>query len=334
MRSSDRRGFTLIELLVSISIIGVLIALLLPAVQQARESARRTQCKSHMKQMGIALHSYHDTTRLFPNLLYQTAGGNNRWDWRGFSAHSMLLPYLDQGSVYQQLDFKQWALDDGPNDALGRAKIAVFRCPSDNDPDPDPGVNFAFCLGTNIGFSNDGLWVSPEDENGIVVGISRVSVSSVIDGTSNVIAASEQIAGGYADRVGDRANYRYAPGSIPPGMPNAMPGVNQINAWGVLCGAATQKQVRVARLWHRGLPGQTAFNTLLGPNSYIPNCSTHCPSDCDSDGPGMYAARSRHTGGVHVLLTDGAIRFVSDSIDTTLWHRLGSRNDGQVIGEF
>ena len=333
IRESKRRAFTLIELLVVIAIVGVLAALLLPAVQQAREAARRSQCRNHLKQLGLALHNYHDTYRQMPLLMYPTADFGF-WSWKGHSPHSMLLPYLDQKNVYDQLNFSTAALDFGPNEVVGKTRLAVFRCPSDSDPDPDPGVNYAFCLGTNTGFSGEGRYLSAKEQNGIITGTVRVSFGSITDGTSNVIAASEQVTGGAPDSVGALADFHYGPGTIPPGMPNAFPAPDQIIAWGVQCGATPVKSTRVARQWHRGLPGQTTFNTLLGPNSWIPNCLAHCTASCDSDGPGMFAARSRHTGGVHVLLADGSVRFVSNSVDIGIWHKLGARDDGAVIGEF
>ncbi len=328
-----RRGFTLIELLVVIAVIGVLVALLLPAVQQAREAARRAQCRNHLKQVGLALHNYHDTYRMFPHVMYPTAGYGH-WNWQGHSPHSMLLPYLDQGPLYGQLNFGATALDFGPNELAGQTRISVFRCPSDFDPADDPGVNYAFCLGTNVGFSGEGILLNPRDQNGLLTCTVNVSMGSITDGTSNVIAASEQISGGTGDSLARGADYHYGPGTIPPGMPNAFPDSGQITAWGVQCGALPVTSFRVARQWHRGLPGQIAFNTLLGPNSWIPNCVAHCTDSCDADGPGMFAARSRHTGGVHVLLADGAVRYISNSVDMNTWHRLGARNDGAALGDF
>lgn len=328
-----RIGYTLIELLVVMAVIGVLLALLLPAVQQAREAARRTQCRNHLKQMGLALHTYHDTHKMFPHVMYPTAGFGH-WHWQGHSPHSMLLPYVEQRPLYAQLNFSTPALDYGPNEAVGKTRVPVFRCPSDFDPTDDPGVNYAFCLGTNVGFSGEGILLSPRDQNGLLACTVNVSLSTVTDGSSHVLAASEQIAGGTGDSLIRGADYHYGPGTIPPGMPPAFPPPDQITAWGVQCGARPVTSFRVARQWHRGLPGQVAFNTLLGPNSWIPNCVAHCPDSCDADGPGMFAARSRHTGGVNILLVDGGVRFASNSIDLAIWHRLGARNDGDALSEF
>jgi prepilin-type N-terminal cleavage/methylation domain-containing protein len=322
------RGFTLLELLAVFSVLGVLLALALPALQQVREAARKAQCQDHLHQVGIALHGYEQSARLFPQLMYPTEGGSH-WDWRGFSPHAMLLPYLDMKPLHQRLDFKRWALDFGSNHDAGRTVVDVFRCPTDLDPDDgDPGVNYALCLGANVGFSSDGYILKPSDQNGIIAGTTRVSMASITDGTSNVIAASEQIVGGAADPQGRFANYRYAPGSIPVGMTLAFPSAADLVTWSTACEGAFIDSPRIARQWHRGLPGQTSFNTLLPPNAKSSNCSIHCFNNCDSDGAGLYTARSRHPGGVQALMADNSIGFVSESIDLTLWQRMGARDDG------
>ena len=135
MRS--KTGFTLVELLVSIAIIGMLIAVTLPAVQQSREAARRMQCKSQLKQLGLALHAYHDTHNSLPNLSYPAKGSRYRWDWRGLGPHVKLLPWLDQGTLYSQFDQNEWALDGARNDSVGRNRLSVFLCPSDLDASPE-----------------------------------------------------------------------------------------------------------------------------------------------------------------------------------------------------
>jgi prepilin-type N-terminal cleavage/methylation domain-containing protein len=132
-----RRGFTLIELLVVIAIIAVLIALLLPAVQQARESARRTQCKNNLKQFGLGLHNYHDTFRIFPmgtngSVRDSCTGG---CAWRGFSVHAMILPYIDQAPVYNGMNMNAM-YNELENSPLSAVKMPAFRCPSQ---DPIPG---------------------------------------------------------------------------------------------------------------------------------------------------------------------------------------------------
>jgi len=329
-----RTGFTVVELLVGIAIIAVLIALLLPAVQQARNAARQAQCKSRLKQLGLALHGYHETHRVLPPLTTPAAGSDFVWDWKGFGPHARLLPFLDQSPLYEKFNFDEWALDGDKNNYFGHTRVPVFQCPSDAIPEPDPGVNYAFCLGTNIGFENNGYTLTNDDQNGILTITQPVRLSDVTDGTSQVIAAGEQISAGTGRRASQLAAYRYAPGSIPAGMSSAFPTAEQIRSWSFGCALSANRSNRVGRQWHRGLPGQTGFNTLLPPNSEFPNCSVHCTSSCDSNGPGLYAARSHHPGCVHILLMDGSARMVSDTIDLTVWHRLGARNDGEEPGEF
>ena len=130
-----RTGFTLVELLVVIAIIGILIALLLPAVQAAREAARRSQCSNNLKQVGLALHNYHDVYRTFPRWAYPAdctgaPGGDNSW-WTGFTAMTMILPYMEQGAIYDKITWSTRP-EDNPNNQLFRlATISAYQCPSD-----------------------------------------------------------------------------------------------------------------------------------------------------------------------------------------------------------
>ena len=217
------------------------------------------------------------------------------------------------------------------NERAGSGRVSTFVCPSAVLPTDDPGVHYAFSLGPNIGFPGPGRNLEEEDQNGFLTGTVRVSFASILDGSSNVVAASEQVSGGTAGGVED---LRYGPNSIPPGMADAFPGEASLLAWGVRCGVEPRRSVRVARQWHRGLPGQTAFNTLLAPNSKVPNCLAHCEDSCDSDGPGLFTARRLHPGGVHAAMADGAVRWVSDSVSQPLWQRLGGRNDGRSVEGF
>ena len=340
-----RRGLTLAEILVVVAILGVLSAVLLPAVQSAREAARATQCRSRIGQLALAATVYADTAGEYPRRSYATGEASDRWDWRGHSVQAQLLPYLERRPLFERLDQDRLAHLDDANAWAAFERVPAFLCPSDPPPtlDPgvgrlDPGCNLAFCLGTNVGFENDGIRLEPSDQNGAITNEVSVHPERMLDGSSNVLLLSEQIAAahvvGAADDAADRAMYFYAPDAYPSGRPAALPEPEAIERWATYCSFSIEKARHVGRKWHRGLPGQTLFNTLLGPNSRHSNCSVHCADTCDPDGPGLYAARSRHPGAVHVGLCDGSVRGISDAIDLTTWHRLGARNDGQVVEAF
>ncbi|MCF0234620.1 MAG: DUF1559 domain-containing protein, partial [Thermoguttaceae bacterium] len=206
MRHSQRKGFTLVELLVVIAIIGILIGLLLPAVQAAREAARRMQCTNNLKQIGLALHNYHDTNNSFP----PARGGARSEGYNWVSHHFWLLPFAEQNSVYTEIMSKgvpycQWG--DG---GTYSAKITYLLCPSDgNSTNPSSWVgnggktNYAGSWGDSIcqsdessmtsrGFYPGGLWSSYATENRVVV---TRKMSAITDGTSNTIAYSEMVTG-------------------------------------------------------------------------------------------------------------------------------------------
>ncbi|MSR58968.1 MAG: DUF1559 domain-containing protein [Planctomycetaceae bacterium] len=360
------RGFTLIELLVVIAIIAVLIALLLPAVQQAREAARRSQCKNNLKQLGLALHNYHDTYKMFPSL-----GGGTGWygggtgNWGRLGGLVWMLPFFDQAPLYSQISgrFVQgtttypamgpepWDWDYQP----WQAKMEVLRCPSDMYAGftPQSKTNYAFCLGDGI-VNNNGNpqeWWS-NDPRGMFYLHSKLGIAACTDGSSNTIA------------MGERAlwqNNRSVLGGLVGGVPGiagnplicknlAGPGREYLASVAMGPGDGTDansagiKDMAGTR-WCDINPTMTGMNTVLPPNS--PSCT-----EGTWDGEwGIFSASSRHTGGVHVLLCDGAVRFISENIDagnssapdpgTTkgkspygVWGALGTRGSGDIVGDF
>ena len=220
-RSLRRIGFTLIELLVVIAIIAVLIALLLPAVQQAREAARRSACKNNLKQIGLALHNYHETFKQLPNGNNWVAG-QDTWDWRNRSAHVMILPYVDQAPLYAKYDMSQFYDYSGggvDNYNIARQFVPVYRCPSDSTKPTDnlKGINYPVCAGTNSVWRGNGDGGGPtvQRQNGLFGATISVDFASITDGTANTIMVGEQvIAGGHLSKLSQPVGGMTVPGPI------------------------------------------------------------------------------------------------------------------------
>jgi prepilin-type N-terminal cleavage/methylation domain len=339
-------GFTLIELLVVVAIVSVLIALLLPAVQQCREAARRVQCRNRLKQIGLALHQYAEAHRLFPRICYQGRGTSSApTGFSGFSAHSMLLPFLDQATLFQQIDFTTHtfhANNSGPR----RTPLSVFQCPSDTyDRTKKWAVNNYVVSGgpslimiapdpnqLTVG-GTPGTPIGVNDQIGMFNMRRSIGFRDLTDGVSNTLALSEAIVGdgnvttfSYGDLV------RGTP--IPEGFPNTFASAAQLNEYGDKCRANSSSHYGDPHSeWINGMPAQTAFNTLNTPNSINPDCHEMAGSGW-FDSRGVWTARSRHSGGVHILLADGAARFVSNGINLETWQRLGAVADGHPITDF
>lgn len=329
MLSQPRRpGFTLIELLVVIAIIAVLIALLLPAVQQAREAARRSQCKNNLKQLGLAMHNYHDTFKVFPS----ASGGN------GFSPHSRVLPYLDQAPLYNTLNFQTTtAISQGslPVDANNAAawvrNLTIFRCPTDVDNLPDPATvggrnNYWTNTGTGVlngapgatvGSTNYGM---PEN-NGAIIQSRFLGLSDITDGASNTALMSEKRLGDGSNAISTPATDTYQPGTYPSNADEAY----QLCMATDVNDLSLQGKSNIGVSWLAGSNDSTFYFHAQPPNG---RSCRFPPSRMSS------SANSMHIGGVQVLLCDGGVRFVSSNINLGTWRAIGTRNGGEVAGEF
>ena len=385
-RKPHHRGFTLIELLVVIAIIAVLIALLLPAVQQAREAARRTQCKNNLKQMGLALHNYLSTHSKFPlgrqlpDLVSVTTGvasasytsytlANTTHNAGTRSVHMMLLPYMDQANIYNLIKFNgrhSQQMTSAPGVPLNTNYTAyanaagVFLCPSDiNYPQIITENNYVYNFGGSTPYAgannstsqtnNGATFTSPTQGvlscrgNGAFSIGESLSGSDFFDGMSNSVMFSERTRGSGKDMAGlppgkediitapNRVNTMLDPDSMYNSCLSYVPAVSSFNfsSFGRWVPGSN-----FSNGWPWSAYSGTMYNHVATPNWSGQDCGNW---SAISDTPGEHAiisARSRHTGGVHALLADGAVRFVADNIDRGVWRAVGTRANGETIADW
>jgi len=318
-----QRGFTLIELLVVIAIIAILIALLLPAVQQAREAARRTQCRNNLKQLALAAHNYHDAHRCFP-----LQAGESLY---GYSAQAQLLPYHEQGNLHSLIDFQEPLLVGLPwrpliNPAMAvvaSQPLAVLRCPSDaGDPVYIDASNFPWAGGNYLvnGGSGIGTNYCSSSNDGLFWRGSRTRIRDIVDGTSNTVFMAETLFGRRGEDTATLLNPQRQMKRVSLGSPCQPTGDE------MLAGAASRYEGRRAGSWISSTGYHSLIHGYLPPNSDEPDIVHH--------GEVVSGPRSLHTGGAMISLCDGSVRFVSDSINLPTLRDLFSREDGHVLGEY
>ncbi len=343
-----RRGFTLIELLVVIAIIAVLIALLLPAVQAAREAARRAQCTNNLKQIGLAVHNYLSSAQVLPfgkGANYTYAATPPVPIYARWSAHSQLLAYIEQGNLYNSINFSlspetpgmggdvafmiAYTNNNRDNASASRTQVAAFLCPSDATPTVDSwpgGNNYLGNMQTwacDLGDNNPSAVSVGELPQGVFYYQSSVRIAGITDGTSNTAFFSEKIRGS-GQRDGDaRSDSMITAAST------------SLDAAYLTCKSTNpQTATRLTHFqgasWVMGEMCCTEYNHVSTPNTgtcaglgFQPNTMANMPM--------VVPPSSQHPGGVNSLFGDGSVRFIKNGVSLQTWRALGTRNGGEPI---
>ncbi len=344
------RGFTLVELLVVIAIIGVLVALLLPAVQQAREAARRMQCSNQLKQFGLALHNYHDTYGTFPPRKTGTTGpsedSRRAHNYGRVSAFVPLLPYYEQAAMYDQI-----VAGDSANPPYGPASWqswavwnippAMLLCPSATSENPQANAtNYMFSVGDQINNNNNATVV-----RGTFATRDGIGFKDIVDGSSNTLAMSERLITNYA--IGAKSgeiNVKHGTATGFSGL-GGNPSQCQAAVTGTIYLDPAVVKGRTGWRWTDGQVEKVGFTTVLPPNA------ASCIDDANVNGDGtntIMSPTSNHPGGAMTLFCDGSVTMTTETIDTGdltlasvttgrspygVWGAMGSKSGGEAYGQ-
>ncbi len=324
MRVRRTNGFTLVELLVVIAIIGILVALLLPAVQAAREAARRMSCTNNLKQVTLALHNFHDTYKRFPSSGdYPVGATGDAW-----SIQARLLPFLEKANLHDLINYDA---SYSTQPAVTQLRVETYLCPSEvNDRARVDGslTHYPLSYGVNVG-----TWFvfDPNTQqmgDGLTGPNSKTNMASITDGTSNTLAFAEVKA--YSPYLRD--------GGSPSGAGQPIP----VNTATVAGYGGDFKSNSGHTEWVDGRVHQTGFTATFPPNTVTPysDGSQNYDVDFNSSREGkttnqvtyaVVTSRSYHPGGVNVSLADGSVRFVAQTIDAQMWRNAATRNGGEVV---
>lgn len=322
-----KSGSTLLELLVVISIMGILVSLALPAVQRSREAARRLQCQNDLKQLGVAMHAFHEQHGTFPPggayWRCQSADDEICYDFSGL-VH--MLPFLEATAVFNSVNFEIGVYGPESRDPLGtreiqktamHAQLGLFLCPSD-PTSTRIGTNYRFNLGVGPYLFQP---LTSDSGNG-AFRARPLRARDFTDGLSTTVAMSEKLRGtvstGRARAYNPVTSWFYA----------EVQGTQRTDAFVEICRSKPMNATfwsDAGTVWFFAGTRDTWYTHALEPNASIPDCAIRglLPP------PGVFTARSQHGGGVNALMTDGAVRFVSENVDRAVWRAVGSRNGSE-----